>query len=223
MSKTPIIIVTNGNERASKSDMIDENQFTVDFIRAPINFEIFAAEVKKCLLLTNATHVLVINDQNIINRRFMSYVKFASNRINFVDFYQIGGGKISLSLYRNLIHNIRTVIVIKLVLRLPIAVLKFLRIIFNYLPLSSSLKNLVISSLLRNYENINRFDSDNLYLSHVVNWNNIRPPLKAFFVSQVWIEALTHLHRKPLLTFERANIALARSGNLISTSKLFLY
>lgn len=223
MNKTPIIIFRNKNDRDFKRKIIDEKQFTVAYVEGPIDFEVFAAEIKECFILTKATHVLIINDQKIITPKFMRYVRFASSNIKFVDFYQIAGGRITLSLIRNLIHNIRTFVVIKIVLRIPIAILKYLRKIFYYLPISANLKDLVNSSIKRNYENINRFDSDNLYLSHVVNWNNIRPPLKAFYVSKDWLTALVHLQSKPLLTFERSNVALARSGNLICTSKLFLY
>jgi hypothetical protein len=223
VNKTPIIIVRSRNGQDFKSRIIDENQFKVEYVEGPMNFEVFAAEIKKCFISTKATHVLIINDQKIITRKFMRYVTFAVSNINYVDFYQIAGGQITLSLIRNLIHNIRTVVVIKIVLKIPIAILKILQKIFYYLPLSATLKDLVNSSLKRNYENINRFDSDNLYLSHVVNWNNIRPPIKAFFVSKDWLTALVHLQSKPLLTFERSNVALARSGNLISTSKLLLY
>ena len=223
MNKTPIIIVRNKNDRDFKSKLIDEEQFMVEYAEGPIDFEVFAAVTEKCFLLTKASHVLIINDQKVITRKFMRYVKFASSNIKFVDFYQIAGGQITLGLIRNLIHNIRTVVIIKIVLRIPIDILKILQKIFYHLPVSSNLKDLVNLSFKRNYENMNRFDSDNLYLIHVVNWNNIRPPLKAFFMSKAWFMALAHLQSEPLLTFERSNVALARSGNFNAASKFRLF
>jgi hypothetical protein len=223
VDKTPIIIVRDKNDRDFKSKIIDENLFMVEYLEGPIDFEVFATEVKKCFISTKASHVLIINDHKIITRKFMRYVTFASSNIKYVDFYQIAGGQITLSLIRNLIHNIRTVVVIKILLRIPIAILKILQKIFYNLPVSSNLKDLVVSSIKRNYENINRFDSDNLYLSNVVNWNNIRPPLKAFFVSKAWLMALAHLQSEPLLAFERLNVALARSGNFYVASKFRLF
>lgn len=223
INKIPIIIVRNENNRDFNWKLIDENEFSVEYINAPIDFEVFAKGVKKCFLSTKAAHVLVIYNQEIITRKFMRYVSFSAANLEFVDFYQIAGGKISLGLIRNLIHSIRNAVLIKVISRIPRTFLKILRNTFFYLPIKPSLRDLVISTLKRKHEKINRFDSDNLYLSHVITWNNARPPLEAFFISQDWLTALAHLQSKPLLTFERANIALARSGNYNAASKFRLF
>jgi hypothetical protein len=223
VNKTPIVIVSNGNGRDYKSKLINEKQFTVEYLKDPIDFEVFVEKVKKYFASMEATHVLVIMDHEIITHKFMRYVTFASTNIQFIDFYQIAGGKFTLNLIRNLFHNIGNVVVIKIVLRLPLTFLKILRKLFSYLPLSPILKNLVISSLNRNYENINLLNYNNLYFSHIFTWSNIRPPLKAFFISHTWLNALAHLQSKPLLTFERANVALARSGNYKAASKFRLF
>ena len=223
MGKIPIMVVGNEDETTVKSELMDENDFSVKFIEGPENFEVLYAALKEIFSSTDVTHVMVIYDQKIVTRRFMKHVKYAATRIEFVDFYQIAGGRVTLGLFRNLLHNIRMVIAIKVVLKTPLPVLKFLKKIFLYFPLKSSTKNKILSALIRNFKDINRFNSENIYLSSVLNWNNARVPLKAFFVSEVWLNALAHLHKKPLLTFERSNVALARSGNMISTSKLYLF
>lgn len=223
MQNLTVIVVTSEINCGSWKQLLEDENYNLLIIDSTSNLNFLLESAIESLRGTKAMHLLVINNPLVISHKFIKYVNYASGRLRNVDLFQIAGGSNFDFLNLTYLRNYRTLLLVIGLSLLPYTLIKVAYKLFMQLPIRGSKKQLISKVAQRHYNNITNLGSGNLYLSNVGNWNRIRLPLDAFFLSTNWLAALKHLQKESILDFDRANIALARSANYNAASKVILF
>lgn len=213
----PIIINSkNQNELDVKlKNFLSEANFSL------IDFESENLIQKFANILENnkTKHCIVVNDSSCINKKLIKFINNNEQNLFDIDFFQISGGEWNLLFFINTARKI----FYQIPFMLPLFIIQFIELLMFFdlnKKYKTKTKNLIL--IKKTIKDILTKEPKNLYLKNRLYWNVLQPSLRAYFISSNWIEALNYLYDPELITLERANVALARTGNFKSTSKLKL-
>lgn len=223
MQNFTIIVANDAANCVTWKKLITNEDFNLVIIKSPPNPNNLIETAIKSLMETKSAHLLVVTEPSVITPEFIRYIKYASTRLRGVDFFQIGGGSNLNFLTLTYQRNFPTALLVTLLTYLPQSIIKSMYKLFWFLPINVSKKQLIEKACLRHYKNVGKLGPGNIYLSNKLNWYNIRVPLTSFFLNNNWLIGLSHLQKTSVLSFERANVALARTAKYNAASKFTLF